>query len=159
MWGCGTAPPQKLDASCLVRVRAIWRRGARLDQRDGDFDLEEYRPQTWALVREAVEVDRLREDLPIYRIDGDYGRRLDEGPASPEEKAAEIEAALEYEIKVGGGEKNPVTRSLADRLERVGAGNTDSSGQRSRTADDPLIPRSRRPRRTQRDLVIARARN
>ncbi len=62
---------------------------------------------------------KLRDDLPVYRIDGEYVRRLDEAPGSPEEKAAEIEAALEYEIQVGGGEKNPVTRSLAERLERI----------------------------------------
>jgi type I restriction enzyme R subunit len=111
--------PHLDDYRRLVRVRAIWRRGARLDQRDSDFDLAEYRPQTWALVREAVEVERLRDDLPVYRIDGDYVKRLDDAPGSPEEKAAEIEAALEYEIKVGGGEKNPVTRSLAERLERI----------------------------------------
>jgi type I restriction enzyme, R subunit len=103
----------------VVRIRAIWRRGARLDQRDSDFDVEEYRSQTWALVREAVSIERLRDDLPIYRIDGEYVKRLEDAPGSPEEKAAEIETALEYEIKVGGGEKNPVTRSLAERLERI----------------------------------------
>jgi type I restriction enzyme R subunit len=111
--------PHLDDYRRLVRVRAIWRRGARLDQRDSDFDLEEYRPQTWALVRKAVEIERLRDDLPVYRIDGEYVRRLDEAPGSPDEKAAEIEAAIEYEIRVGGGEKNPVTRSLAERLERI----------------------------------------
>lgn len=110
--------PHLDDYRRLVRIRAIWRRGARLDERDGDFDVTEYRPQTWALVREAVEIERLRDDLPVYRIDGDYVKRLDEAPGSPEEKAAEIEAALEYEIKVGG-EKDPVTRSLAERLERL----------------------------------------
>lgn len=111
--------PHLDDYRRLVRVRAIWRRGARLDQRDSDFDLAEYRPQTWALVREAVEIERIRDDLSVYRIDGEYVRRLDDAPGSPEEKAAEIEAALEYEIQVGGGEKNPVTRSLAERLERI----------------------------------------
>jgi hypothetical protein len=111
--------PTMGDYRQLVRVRAIWRRGARLDQRDSDFDVAEYRPQTWALVRDAVEIERLRDDLPVYRIDGDYAKRIDDAPGSPEEKAAEIEAALEYEIKVGGGEKNPITRSLAERLERI----------------------------------------
>ena len=52
-------------------------------------------------------------------IDGDYVKRLDDAPGSAEEKAAEIEAAIEYEIQVGGGEKDPVTRSLAERLERI----------------------------------------
>ena len=111
--------PHLDDYRRLVRIRAIWRRGARLDQRDTDFDIEEYRPQTWALVRDAVNIERLRDDLPVYRIDGSYVKRLEEAPGSAEEKAAEIEAALEYEIKVGGGEKNPVTRSMAERLERI----------------------------------------
>ena len=111
--------PHLDDYRRLVRIRAIWRRGARLDQRDSDFDIEEYRPQTWALVREAVAIERLRDDLPVYRIDGEYVKRLDDAPGSADEKAAEIEAALEYEIKVGGGDKNPVTRSLAERLERI----------------------------------------
>jgi type I restriction enzyme, R subunit len=111
--------PHLDDYRRLVRIRAIWRRGARLDERDSDFDVQEYRPQTWTLVRDAVAVERLRNDLPVYRIDGDYMKRLEEAPGSPDEKAAEIEAALEYEIKVGGGEKNPVTRSLIDRLERI----------------------------------------
>ncbi len=44
----------------LVRTRSLWRRGARLDQQDSDFDVREYRPQTYALVHESVEVARLR---------------------------------------------------------------------------------------------------
>jgi hypothetical protein len=103
----------------LVRLRALWRRGARLDQRDGDFDIREYRPHTHALVQDAVSVERLRCDLPVYRIDGQYLRRLQEAPGSPEEKAAEIEAAVEYEIRARGGDADPVARSLAERLERI----------------------------------------
>ncbi len=101
----------------LVRVRAIWRHGARLDQ-DGDFDVGDYRPQTHALVREAVSVERLRQDLPVYRIDGSYIDRLEETPGSPEEKAAEVETAIEYEIRERG-ENDPLARSLAERLERL----------------------------------------
>lgn len=71
------------------------------------------------MVREAVNIERLRDDLPVYRIDGNYLRRIQEAPGTPEEKAAEIETAVEYEIKVGGGNKDPVTRSLAERLERI----------------------------------------
>jgi type I restriction enzyme, R subunit len=103
----------------LARLRAIWRRGARLDQRDSDFDVREYRPQTYALVQEAVAVARLRDDLPIYRIDGQYLTRLEEMPGAAEEKAAEVEAAIEYEIRARGGDADPVARSLAERLERV----------------------------------------
>jgi type I restriction enzyme, R subunit len=103
----------------LVRVRALWRRGARLDGRDRDFDVYEYRPQTRALVHEAVSVERLRTTLPVYRIDGEYLTRLEGMPGSAEEKAAEVEAALEFEIRVRGGDSDPIARSLAERLERI----------------------------------------
>lgn len=127
MVGCSLAADPTLlphldDYRRLVRVRALWRRGARLGRRDADFDVREYRPQTPALVQEAVAVARLRHDLPIYRIDGEYLTRLEAMPGGAEEKAAEIEAALEYEIRVRGGDKDPVARSLAERLERVRRG-------------------------------------
>lgn len=111
--------PHLNDYRSLARVRALWRRGARLDERDSDFDVREYRPQTHALVKDAVSVDRLRHDLPVYRIDGEYLKRLEELPGSPEEKAAEVEAAVEFEIRARGGDADPVARSLAERLERV----------------------------------------
>ncbi len=111
--------PHLDDYRRLVRLRALWRRGARLDQRDADFDIREYRPHTHALVQEAVSVERLRRDLPVYRIDGQYLKRLEDAPGSPEEKAAEIEAAIEYEIRARGGDTDPVARSLAERLERI----------------------------------------
>jgi type I restriction enzyme, R subunit len=111
--------PHLDDYRRLVRLRALWRRGARLDQRDADFDIREYRPHTHALVQEDVSVERLRRDLPVYRIDGQYLRRLEEAPGSPEEKAAEIEAAIEYEIRARGGDTDPIARSLAERLERI----------------------------------------
>jgi len=46
-------------------------------------------------------------------------KRLEDAPGSPEEKAAEIEAAIEYEIRARGGDTDPVARSLAERLERI----------------------------------------
>src|SRR6266508_1214187 len=36
-----------------------------------------------------------------------------------EEKAAEVEAAIEYEIRVRGGDADPIARSLAERLDRI----------------------------------------
>lgn len=118
--------PHLDDYARLVRIRLIWRRGARLDDRDGDFDLQEYRPQTWALVRSAVQVARIRNDVPIYRINGEYLQRIEAAAGSSDEKAAEIEAALEYEIKVGGGTKNPATRTLVERLEHIRARKADA---------------------------------
>jgi type I restriction enzyme R subunit len=106
------------DYSKLVRLRALWRHGSRQDEADSDFDLEDYRPQTHALVREAVSIERLRDDVPVYRIDGSYVGRIQEGPGSAEEKAAEVEEAIEYEIR-RRGEDDPVARSLAERLEKL----------------------------------------
>jgi type I restriction enzyme, R subunit len=106
------------DYHRLVALRAVWRHAARLDEDADDFDVEDYRPQTHQLVREAVSIERLRRDLPVYTIDGSYLVRLDEVPGSPEEKAAEIETAIEFEIKQRG-EDDVVARSLAQRLEKL----------------------------------------
>src|SRR5438876_282170 len=77
------------------------------------LDLSELKQQFPVRIAEALALVAGMPDA------NEYVKRLDDAPGSPEEKAAEIEAALEYEIKVGGGEKNPVTRSLAERLERI----------------------------------------
>jgi type I restriction enzyme, R subunit len=106
------------DYHRLVALRAMWRHAARLDEDADDFDLQDYRPQTHQLVRDAVSVERLRRDLPVYRIDGSYLVRLDAAPGSPEEKAAEIETAIEFEIKQRG-EDDVIARSLAQRLEKL----------------------------------------
>jgi type I restriction enzyme R subunit len=113
-----TLAPHLDDYRRLVRLRALWRHGARLDEGASDFDLDDYRPQTHALVQDAVSIVKLRDDLPVYRIDGSYVKRIKEGPGSPEEKAAMADAALEYEAR-DRGEDDPVARSLAERLERL----------------------------------------
>jgi type I restriction enzyme R subunit len=110
--------PHVADYRRLVRLRALYRHGARLDQSDSDFDIGDYRPQTHALVREAVSTVKLRDDLPVYRIDGTYVQRIKEAPLSPEEKAAEMESAVEFEARERG-EDDPVARSLLERLERL----------------------------------------
>lgn len=110
--------PHLEDYRRLVRLRALWRHSVGLDEADADFDLDEYRPQTYALVQDAVSAVRLRTDLPVYRIDGSYAERIKNQPGSPEEKAAEVEAAIEFEIRQRG-EHDPVARSLAERLEKL----------------------------------------
>jgi hypothetical protein len=114
----------------LVRLRALWRHGARLDESDSDFDVRDYRPQTHKLVQDAVSKVRLRDDLPVYRIDGEYVRRVGESSGSPEEKAAEVEAAIEFEIR-DRGEHDPVARTLLERLERI--------RQRKQEADENML--------------------
>jgi len=101
----------------LLHLRALWRHGSRQDQEDS-FDVAEYRAHTHKLVQDAVSLDRLRTDLPVYRVDEKYLTRIDGKGLSPDEKAAEIEAALVHEVKVRG-EHDPLATSLAERLEEL----------------------------------------
>lgn len=99
------------DYRRLVRLRAVWKHGARAQS----FDVTPHRSKTYALVQEAITSASLQRDLPVYRVDGDYLRRLNEMDLTGEEKATEIEASTTYEIKERG-EYDPVARSLAERL-------------------------------------------
>lgn len=103
--------PHLDDYRRLVRLRAVWKHGARQDS----FDVTPHRSKTYALVHEAISAAALQRDLPVYRIDGDYLHRLDEMELSGEEKATEIEVAVIHEIKERG-DHDPVARSLAERL-------------------------------------------
>lgn len=105
------------DFSRLVKMRALWRHGARLDNEDG-FDVDEYRAHTRALVQDAVSLERLRREAPVYRIDGNFVRNLEERGGTPEERIAAVESAIEFEVRERG-ESDPIARSLAERLERI----------------------------------------
>ncbi|MCX2969483.1 MULTISPECIES: type I restriction endonuclease subunit R [Streptomyces] len=106
------------DYGRLVRLRALWRHGARLDDVVDDFDLDEYGAHTRALVRQAISLERLRREVPVYRLDGSFVERIQESAGNPAEKAAVVESAIEYEIRERG-QGDPVARSLAERLERL----------------------------------------
>lgn len=95
----------------LVRIRAVWKHGAREDA----FDITPHQAKTHALVQDAITEAKLRDDLPVFRVDGSYLQRLGEEELTGDEKATEIEAALVHEIKVRG-EHDPIARSLAERL-------------------------------------------
>jgi type I restriction enzyme R subunit len=103
--------PHLEDYRGLVKIRAVWKHGAREDA----FDITPHQAKTHALVQDAITEAKLREDLPVFRVDGSYLERLDEAGLTGEEKATEIEAAVIHEIKVRG-EHDPVARSLAERL-------------------------------------------
>ncbi len=75
----------------LIHLHAVWRHGSR---QETDFDVAEHRAHTHALVQDAIRVDRLRRDLPVYRIDERYLELLEREPLTSEEKAAEIESAV-----------------------------------------------------------------
>jgi type I restriction enzyme R subunit len=95
----------------LVKIRAVWKHGAREDA----FDITPHQAKTHALIQDAITEAKLREDLPVFHVDGTYLQRLEEDELTGEEKATEIDAALVHEIKVRG-EQDPVARSLAERL-------------------------------------------
>lgn len=99
----------------LVHLHAVWRHGSR---QESDFDVAEYRPHTHALVQDAISVERLRRDLPVYRINQDYLSRLEGEDLEPGEKAAEIEAAIVHEIKTRG-EGDPLAQKLSERLRKL----------------------------------------
>lgn len=99
----------------LVRIHTQWRVAL---HEDDIFDAAEYRAKTAQLVQEAVDVQALREEHKRFLIDGDLLTHLGEDELTPEEKAAQIEAALVHEIKVRG-EHDPIARSLAERLRQL----------------------------------------
>jgi type I restriction enzyme, R subunit len=103
--------PHVHDYRRLVRLRAVWKHGSR----QASFDVGPHRAKTHGLVHDAISDATLQRDLPVYRIDGDYLKRLNEDQLTPEEKAAEIDAAAVAETR-SRGEHDPVARSLAERL-------------------------------------------
>ena len=104
--------PNLDDYRRLVRLRAVWKHGSRRES----FDVGPHRAKTHQLVQDTIADATLQRDLPVYRIDGDYVRRLSEDDElTPDEKAAEIDAAAVAEIRERG-EHDPIARTLAERL-------------------------------------------
>lgn len=96
----------------LLEVWASWRHGTRRDKRGSD----ELRHKTRKLVQSAIDIDRIRTDLPAQTIDADFLHALaGDVELTPEEKATDIEAAVVHEIKVRG-EDDPLAKTLAERL-------------------------------------------
>lgn len=101
----------------LLEVWAAWRRGTRRNQRTGD----DIREKTMQLVRGAIGIERVRDDLPARTIDADFLVALaDETDLTPTEKATDIEAAIVHETTVRGRD-DPLARTLAERLAELRA--------------------------------------
>lgn len=111
--------PHLDDYKRLVEIRTLWRQKARLATEADKLDLREFQPKTHKLVQDSIVLEELQTDLPIYEIDGDYLRKLDESGLSGAAIGADIEAAIEYEIRQRGGDSNPLARSLRERLEEL----------------------------------------
>jgi type I restriction enzyme R subunit len=107
--------PHLDDYRRLVRLRAVWKHGAR----ERSFDVGPHRDKTHQLVHDAISEATLQRDLPVFRIDGEYLHRLDaDDELTGDEKATDIEAAAIDEIRIRG-EHDPVARSLAERLRKL----------------------------------------
>ena len=112
--------PHLDDYKRLVEIRTLWAtRKARLANAADTFDLREFQPKTHKLVQDSIARVELQTDLPVYEIDGDYLRKLDESGLSGAAIGADMEAAIEYEIRQRGGDSNPLARSLKERLEEL----------------------------------------
>jgi len=72
--------------------------------------------KTRELIRQHVDVEDLKKNLPTYVLDADYLTKIDERP--PDSKALNIEALLAAELKVRVGEDEEF-QPLSERLKRV----------------------------------------
>jgi type I restriction enzyme, R subunit len=108
------------DYKRLVELRAIWRRRQTRDplEERADNEFKDLRAHTRQLIAEAVDIEALRRDLPVYRIDEHYLARVRDLPLDPEATAAEIDSAVEYEIKARGDD-DPLMRGISERLEEL----------------------------------------
>ncbi|HAW50508.1 TPA: hypothetical protein DCX16_06135 [bacterium] len=79
--------------------------------------LYEYEEKTKMLVRDAVLVKSVGE-IPVFKIDSSYLKRLDELGYSEEEKIMEMKQAISYHIRINI-ETNPVYETISQKLERI----------------------------------------
>jgi type I restriction enzyme, R subunit len=72
--------------------------------------------KTRELIRQHVDVEELKQDLPTYVLDADYLTKLKDRP--PDAKALEIEALLAAELQIRSGDDEDF-QLLSDRLKRI----------------------------------------
>lgn len=72
--------------------------------------------KTRELIREHVDVDRIKEEFPTYVLDENYLTRLDD--LDPDSKALDIEAMLAAELKIRI-DQDPDAEPLSDKLKRI----------------------------------------
>ncbi len=72
--------------------------------------------KTRELIRQNVDVEELKKNLPTYVLDADYLTKIDERP--PDSKALNIEALLAAELQIRLGEDQEF-QPLSERLKRV----------------------------------------
>jgi type I restriction enzyme, R subunit len=72
--------------------------------------------KTRELIREHVDVEQLKRDLPTYVLDADYLTKIKDVP--PDSKALDIEAMLASELQLRAGE-DAEYQPLSERLKRI----------------------------------------
>jgi len=72
--------------------------------------------KTRELIRQHVDVEQIKDDLPTYVLDADYLTNMKERP--PDSKALEIEAMLASELQIRLGE-DAEFQPLSERLKRI----------------------------------------
>lgn len=72
--------------------------------------------KTRALIRQHVQVEQIRQDMPTYILDADYLTKIKNEP--PDSKALDIEAMLASELQIRAGE-DAEFQPLSERLKRI----------------------------------------
>lgn len=72
--------------------------------------------KTRDLIREHIDVDRIKQEFPTYVLDENYLTKLDD--VDPDSKALDIEAMLAAELKIRVDE-DPQAEALSEKLKRI----------------------------------------
>ncbi len=72
--------------------------------------------KTRELIRQHIDVEELKRDMPIYVLDADYLTKLRDTP--PDSKALNIEAMLSAELRIRSGEEEEF-EPLSEKLKRI----------------------------------------
>jgi type I restriction enzyme, R subunit len=72
--------------------------------------------KTRDLIREHVDVDKIKQDFPTYFLDENYLAKLDD--IDPDSKALDIEAMISAELKIRA-DQDPEAEPLSEKLKRI----------------------------------------
>lgn len=94
----------------MYYVKAFYPRSQRFETDPADG------AKTRELIRQHVDVEQLKRDLPTYVLDADYLTKIKDVP--PDSKALDIEAMLASELQIRVGE-DAEFQPLSERLKRI----------------------------------------
>jgi type I restriction enzyme R subunit len=94
----------------IYYVKAFYPKGQKFETDPADG------AKTREMIRENVDVEQLKRDLPSYVLDADYLTKIKDVP--PDSKALDIEAMLASELQLRAGE-DVEFQPLSERLKRI----------------------------------------